>query len=127
MTVPFDRGRGLVIVDAEVSGPARLVRARLLVDTGSAMSLFRPATLAAAGYDLARPRSIVRIAAVGGILEAPLFVLGHVSALGQEWSEIAALSYRLLSSLPFSGLLGADFLRNRHLTIDFRAGLVRLE
>jgi len=127
VTVPFDRRRGLVIVDAEVSGPARVVRARLLVDTGSAMSLLRPAALAAAGYDLARPRSVVRVAAVGGILEAPLFVIGHVSTLGQEWREIAELSYPLLASLPFSGLLGANLLRERHLAIDYRAGFVSVE
>jgi predicted aspartyl protease len=127
VTVSFDPRRGLVIVDAQIHGPVRSVRARMLVDTGSAITMLRPATLTAAGYDLAQPRSRIRIAAVSGILDAPLFIVDRLTAIDQAWSGVAILGHPLPGGLPFTGLLGANVLRNRRLLIDYRAGTVRLE
>jgi hypothetical protein len=125
--VAFDPRRGVVIVDAEIHGPVRAVRARLMVDTGAAMTILRPAALAVAGYDLTEPRSTVRIAGVNSVIYAPLFIVQRMTAIGHVWESIAVLSHAVPAGLPFTGLLGANFLRNRRLTIDFRAGMVSLE
>jgi hypothetical protein len=99
----------------------------MLVDTGSAMTMLRPSTLAAAGYDVTQPRSRIRIAAVSGILDAPLFIVEGMSAIDHNWNSVAILGHALPSGLPFTGLLGANLLRNRRLSIDYRAGTVHLE
>lgn len=67
------------------------------------------------------------MAAVSGILDAPLFIVDRITAIDHDWSNIAILSHPLPNGLPFTGLLGANLLRNRRLAIDYKAGTMYLE
>jgi predicted aspartyl protease len=127
MTILFDRRRGAPLVEAEVHGSTEFIQARLLVDTGAAITMVRPTTLAAAGYDLTKPVSMIRVAAMSGIVEAPLFIVQRLTAVGQTWERVAVLGYELPRGLPFTGLLGANLLRGRRLTVDYRAGTIDLD
>lgn len=122
MTIAFDRRRGLIIIVAEVHGPRRTVTTRLLLDTGAMMTLVHPATLARAGYDLAMPRAQVRVAAINADAVLPLYLVDGLTALGQRRDGLGVPSHAIPGTLPFDGLLGANFLRGRRLAIDFRTG-----
>jgi predicted aspartyl protease len=127
MTTYFDRRRSVVIVDGVADGPTQSTRARLLLDTGAAITMVRPMTLAAAGYDSSKPVSTIRVATMSGIVEAPLFFVQRLTAVGQTWERVAVLGYELPRGLPFTGLLGANLLRGRRLTVDYRAGTIDLD
>lgn len=108
-------------------GPQGTVITRLLLDTGATVSLLHPGILVRAGYDLSTPRAHLRVAAVHGTADVPLFTIRRITALGYERDNIAVLSHSLPRTVPYDGLLGLNFLRGRQLTIDFRSGVISLD
>lgn len=53
MTHPFQPQHGPILVDAEITGPARRMTLPLILDTGATTSLLKETVLIALGYDLA--------------------------------------------------------------------------
>lgn len=127
MSDRFDPRRGLVRVDAQLHGPGGTIGARLMLDTGSFLTMLRPSFLERLGCDVAALRTTVLIAGITGSARAPLYLLDGLSAVGQEQTGVAVIGYAFSGSFPFDGLLGANFLRGRRLTVDYRSGTVRLD
>jgi len=123
----FDPRRDLITVDALFRGPAGLVRARLLLDTGSVYPVLEPRLLSAAGYDLASPRSRIQIATASRTELMPLHIVDEISALGWNRQNVAVLAHSLPIGARVDGLLGLRFFRGRRLTIDFAAAIITLE
>ena len=88
MSYPFDPKQGPILVRAEVTGPARSMAVRLILDTGATTSLLNEVTLTALGYDLASTELQERIAR-SKFREYPQFarlVEGHI-ALQHQGTE----------------------------------------
>ncbi len=79
MTSAFEPRRGLLTVQAHLTGPAEEVTGRLLLDTGAAFTMIDPVLLDGIGCDLTKPSAHVRIASVSRIelvyLLLPMYVV----------------------------------------------------
>jgi hypothetical protein len=127
MSVRFDPRRDLIAVDARFRGPAGLVRAGVLLDTGSAYPVLESGLLSAAGYNLANPRSRIQIATASSTALMPLHMVSEISALGRDRKDVAVLAHTLPIGARVDGLLGVRFFRGLRLTIDFVAATTTLE
>jgi predicted aspartyl protease len=122
----FDPRRGLIVVRAELWGPSGSGVLQLALDTGATSTLVNVGMLVAIGYDPALTVERVQVTTGSGVEFAPRVVLQRVSALGQERLDFPVLGHTLPPSASVDGLLGLDFFRGLDLTIDFRAGRLRL-
>jgi predicted aspartyl protease len=122
----FDPGRGLVIVRAEVTGPAGSVGLRLALDTGATGTLVNADMLVLIGLDPAASGDRTRITTGSGVEYVARVVVPRIDALGIARESLPVLCHTLPPTTQIDGLLGLDFLRDRKLTIDFKAGIVRL-
>lgn len=126
MSYPFQAKQGPILVEAEVTGPTRSLTLPLLLDTGATTSLIKDSVLLALGYDLASVTDRVPMTTGSVVTTVPRVVLTRLSALGQHRFGFPVLAHPLPAVVSVSGLLGLDFLRDRTLTIDFRAGQITL-
>ena len=126
MSVPFDPWQGLIIVPAELWGPAGSAVIRLALDTGATSTAINVALLVAVGYDPALAPDRVQITTGSGIEFAPRVTLDKIIALEQERSGFPVLGHTLPPSAGVDGLLGLDFLRGQSVTIEFCNGRVTL-
>jgi predicted aspartyl protease len=126
VSFPFDPGRGLIVVRAELWGPSGSCVLQLALDTGATGTLVNVAILEAIGYDPALAVDRAQITTGSGVESAPRVVVEKVTALGQERFGFPVLGHALPPSVGVDGLLGLDFLRDLGLTIDFRTGQLTL-
>jgi predicted aspartyl protease len=126
MSFPFTPQQGLVIVNAEVTGPSGKAVLRLALDTGATNSLINTAPLVALGYDPALAPTRVQITTGSGVEFVPSITLSKITALGQDQAAFPVLCHTLPPSATVDGLLGLDFLRGRILTLNFQNGQITL-
>ena len=126
MSFPFDSQQGLIIVRAELWGPAGSAVLRLALDTGATGTVVNVGMLVAVGYDPALLPDRIQVTTGSGVEFVPRVTLDKIVALGQERSGFPVLGHTLPPSAGVDGLLGLDFLRSQSLTLDFRAGHVTL-
>ena len=122
----FDRDAGLIVVLAELSGPAGRALIPLGLDTGATTTLISWQTAIRLGYDPAVSPQRVRI--ITGSSEeycAPVRLVA-VRALGKEVREVDALCHDLPARSRVRGLLGLNFLRNFDLRMNFKQGFITL-
>ena len=123
---PFNPKQGLVLVETQVTGPARSTDVRLLLDTAATMSLIDSRTLATLGFDPAQPLRQVHMATGHAVGIVPVFALTRFSALGQLRFNFPVIGHTLPPASAVNGLLGLDVLRGQVLTLDFRQGQIDL-
>ena len=126
MTFAFNRNKGLIIVFAEVFGPAGSVILRLALDTGATATLLNTAPLVVAGYDPASALERTEVTTESGVEYVARLALLRIVALGEERSGFPVLSHTLPPSAGIDGLLGLDFFRDRLLLLDFNNGRISL-
>jgi hypothetical protein len=126
MSFPFNPKQGLVIVRAELWGPAGSAVLRLALDTGATGSLVNVGLLVAVGYDPALSPDRVQVTTGSGVEFAPRITLDKLTSLGKERLAFPVLGHTLPPSAGVDGLLGLDFFRDQSLTLDFRIGRVTL-
>ena len=126
MSIPFDPRQGLIVVPAELWGPAGSAVLRLALDTGATSTVINVALLVAVGYDPALAPDRVQITTGSGIEFAPRVALDKIVVLEKEYIGFPVLGHTLPPSAGVDGLLGLDFLRGQNLVIDFRNGRVIL-
>lgn len=126
MNCPFDPQQGLIIVGAELWGPAGSVVLRLALDTGATSTVVNVALLVAVGYDPALVSERVQITTGSGVEFAPRVTLDKIVTLGQERMGFPVLGHTLPPSAGVDGLLGLDFFRGQRLIVDFCNGQVTL-
>jgi len=78
MSVPFDPRQGLIVVPAELWGPAGSAVLRLALDTGATSTVINVALLVAVGYDPALAPDRVQITTGSGIEFAPRVALDKI-------------------------------------------------
>ena len=113
MSFPFDSEQGLVIVRAELWGPAGSIVLRLALDTGVTRTLVNVGMLVAIGYDPALAPERTQITTGSGVEFVPRVMREKIIALGQERSDFAVMGHTLPPSAGVDGLLGLDFFRGR--------------
>jgi len=126
VTVPFNPHEGLIVVPAELWGPAGSAVLRLALDTGATSTVINVAVLVAIGYDPALAPDRVQVTTGSGVEFAPRIALHKIAALGQQRTAFAVLGHTLPPSAGVDGLLGLDFLRGQRLMIDLRRGQVKM-
>lgn len=126
MEFPFDRKQGLIIVLAEVTGPAATAVLRLALDTGATGTLIGVGLLVALGYDPALVATRRQITTGSGVEFVPELAVTKIVALGHERLNLPVLAHTLPPGVSVDGLLGLDFLREKLLSVDFRRGLLAL-
>jgi aspartyl protease family protein len=126
MSTPFSPKQGLIIVSAQLWGPAGDTFAQLALDTGATLTTLSAAVLVTVGYDPAASPTRVRVTTGSGVEYVPSMVIAQIEALGQQRTNFPVLCHTLPPSAAIDGLLGLDFLRNHRLTIDFRTGRITL-
>jgi len=126
MTFSFDPQQGLIVVPAELCGPAGSAILQFALDTGATGTLINAAMLVALGYDPAAIAERVQVTTGSGVEFVPRIPLNEIASLGHRRTEFPVLSHTLPPSAGVDGLLGIDFFRNRTLTIDFREGRISL-
>ena len=122
MSVSFDPEHGLVVVRAEVTGPAGIAVLRLALDTGATRTLNNSSLLVAVGYDTAAAHERTEVTTGSGVEFAAKVPVNKIIALAQEREDFPVLAHTLPPSAGVDGVLGLDFLRGLILTIDFRNG-----
>jgi hypothetical protein len=95
----------------------------LALDTGASHTTVDIAALLIAGYDLSQSLRVVQIETASGVIDAYIFKVKKLSAIGilKENIEICAydfFSHQLITD--FDGVLGLDFFENYKLCIDFK-------
>jgi predicted aspartyl protease len=126
MSYPFNARSGPILVDAEISGPAGTSGAILVLDTGATTTTINTSVLRLVGYDPDSSTDLVPMTTGTGVMKVPRIMLNRLSALGQHQVGPRVLAHDLPTEANVDGLLGADFLRDKILTIDFRVGLISL-
>ena len=126
MSFPFNAQQGLVIVQAEVFGPAGSIVLRLALDTGATATMINVAPLVAVGYDPSLVPDRVQVTTGSGVEYVPRLRVARIKVLGQERVHFPVLTHTLPPSSTIDGLLGLDFVRGQTLTIDFRQASVSL-
>jgi aspartyl protease len=126
MSHSFNAQKGLVILQAEVTGPGGSVTLHLGLDTGATWSLINVAPLVALGYDPALAPQRLQVTTASGVEFLPRLPLTKISALGHDRLDFPVLCHTLPTSAPIDGLLGLDFLRGHVLTVDFQSGEITL-
>jgi predicted aspartyl protease len=126
MSFPFDSQQGLIIVRAELWGPAGSIVLRLALDTGATGTVVNVGLLVTIGYDPALVPDRIQVTTGSGVEFVPRVPLDKIAALGQERTDFPVLGHTLPPSAGIDGLLGLDFFRGQSLTLDFRAGQVTL-
>jgi predicted aspartyl protease len=126
MNDSFNPERGLVVVQAEVFGPAGSIVLRLALDTGATATMLNVALLTAIGYDPSLTPERIQVTTGSGVEFAPCLSVDRIDALGQQRDWFRVLAHTLPPSASVDGLLGLDFLRGHRLTVDFRIGAIAL-
>jgi predicted aspartyl protease len=124
---PFNPNLHLIVVETTVFGPAASRVVRLALDTGATTTLIRTNVLSAVGYDPVLAQEHVSIITASGFELLPLISVKQLNALGHERRDFRVLAHNLPPTSTVDGLLGLDFIRGLTLTIDFRAGAIRLQ
>ena len=121
MSQPFNSQSGLILVEAEVSGPTGTVNAALVLDTGATTTTINRSLLRSIGYDPDGDRS--RPDDNGNHRRNGSSVDGQSTEhLGRHAIGLRVLAHDLPAEAAVDGLLGLDFFRNLTLHIDFRQG-----
>lgn len=84
MSQPFDAGRGLIVVPAELFGPSGSVVLHLAVDTGATQTMINVGLLAFAGYDPSLVPDRVQVTTGSGVEYTPRVPVERIEVLGQE-------------------------------------------
>jgi hypothetical protein len=116
-------------VDGEITGPARSIAVRLILDTGATTSLINKRVLTAIGFDPdggAGQAGQVELTTGSKVEKATRVMLTRLTARGQHRFGFTVVAHDLPATTTADGLLGLDFFRDTALTLDFRKGVIVL-
>ncbi len=126
MSHAFNGRSGLILVEAEISGPIGKAGATLVLDTGATSTSLNVSLLRSVGYDPDAATDFVQMATGSAVVMVPRIMLNRLSALGRHAIGLRVLAHDLPTEAAVDGLLGLDFFRGLSLLIDFRAEEINL-
>ena len=98
----------------------------MVLDTGASYTLIPWASAKVIGCRPEISKTKVRIITASGIEYVPAVKISTITALGKSNNNFTALCHDLPQETYVDGLLGLDFLRHFHLSIDFKKGILKL-
>ncbi|TAF73227.1 MAG: hypothetical protein EAZ53_13280 [Bacteroidetes bacterium] len=101
----------------------------LALDTGASHTTIDLTTLQIAGYDINDATKTTYIETASGVIEAYLFKVGQLTALGITKSNIEICAYDFFTHhvlTDFDGVLGLDFIDEYKICIDFKNEIVKI-
>jgi clan AA aspartic protease (TIGR02281 family) len=119
----FVRERELIIVDAEVVGPANATRARLVLDTGAAATTLVPELIEEIGYTQRDGFKTAKVHTAIGEEKGYWLRVAELSVLGVTTPNFA-LAVFPLGHKDIDGLVGMNFLR--HFNFEVRSAERRI-
>jgi predicted aspartyl protease len=93
------------------------------IDTGASHTVFDITPLLIAGFELSQSQRTVQFETGKGIIDAYVFRVSKISALGITRRNFDICAYDFLGNnilSDFDGLLGLDFFKNTDLNISFK-------
>ena len=126
MSHAFNATTGLILVEAELSGPTGTAGATLILDTGATSTSLNADLLRSVGYDPDAATDFAQMATRTAVHTVPRLMVNRLSALGRHAMGLRVLAHSLPVQAAADGLLGLDFFRGLILTLDSRAGQITL-
>lgn len=123
----FDPAEGLVLVEGHIRGPLGGADLVLAVDTGASVTLVTPETLDRIGYSARDGEAITTITTALGREHGYLLRVHELRALGLAVPGFRIHVHDLPDGSGINGLLGLDFLRELHVELRVREGVIRVE
>lgn len=127
---PFNPSRPLIVVDAEIMSADRSFwhNTSLALDTGASRTMISWPIARHLGYQPEFSPLIerTRIITGSGFEYVPEITTTEIHSLGKTVRDLTILVHDLPTEIGVDGLLGLDFLRRYHLSLDFKKGLIRL-
>jgi predicted aspartyl protease len=102
----------------------------LVLDTGASHTIIDLTKLLIMGYRLTDSLGVVEFETAKGIVQAYIFKIKQLKALGKNQKQMTVCSYDFLGNNVLSdidGVLGLDFLKNTDLLISFKNFFISLE
>jgi predicted aspartyl protease len=118
----FVRERQLIIVDAEIRGPARTIEARLVLDTGASATTLIPEVIKTIGYTRRDGYKGASVQSAVGEEQGYWLRVAELTVLGVTTPDFAITVFPL--SHGIDGLVGMNFLR--HLNFEVRPAEQRI-
>lgn len=126
MIFKFNSSKGLIVVEAEVSGPLGADVLRMALDTGARRTILNPARLATVGHAPLQSQKPIQGTTASGVVSMLPVTVNLLVALGQQRANFVVMSHAIPATVQLDGLLGLDFFRDQVLTIDFPKGEITL-
>ena len=109
----------LIHVDCNLVNDAYTVA----LDTGASHTVFDITPLLIAGFETSQAKGIVQFETGKGVVDAYVFKVSRISALGITRRNFEICAYDFLGNhifADFDGLLGLDFFKGTDLSISFK-------
>jgi predicted aspartyl protease len=116
----------LIFVDCQLLSH----NATLALDTGASHTTLDLAVVILAGYTIADSLSTVKVETANGVIEAYIFKIRKIKAMGILRTEMEICAYDFYSHqimIDIDGVLGLDFFNNLKLCIDFKESLITIQ
>ena len=123
----FDPLAGVLWVRARAFGPLGGKDLRLILDTGTVVTVLDTAVLDALGYSARMATARSSLLGVDGAQEGYRLSLDRFEALGFALDGCSVLCHDFDERLGVDGLIGMDLLAGRVVTIDGIRGLLTVE
>jgi hypothetical protein len=102
----------------------------LALDTGASHTTIDLSPLIIAGYEIANAIKTVPIETASGIIDAYVFKIKALTAIGVTKRDIEICAYDFFSYqliTDFDGVLGLDFFEDNKLCIDFKKNILTIQ
>jgi predicted aspartyl protease len=103
----FQAHSGLILVEAEISGPSGKVAATLVLDTGATTTTLNVTMLRSIGYDPDSTVGSARMTTGSGVATVPRLMVNRLSALGQHSIGLKVLAHNLPPKPPWTACWGS--------------------
>ncbi len=121
----FDPSSPAIILDTILEGKI-ILHARLVLDTGASLIVLPWWIATGLGLNI-DPTHLIQTTTVSSVESSPLTVIPKVTVLGKIAKNVSCLIRDLPPESGVDGLLGLSFLRNFHLVLAFKKGLLELK
>lgn len=121
----FDPRSSSVILDVQLEGKI-ILHARLILDTGASFVVLPWRISQELGLKINSKR-VISTTTASKVETVPITTIPEVTTLAKSAFNVSCLVEDLPAEAGVDGLLGLSYLRNFHLSLDFKNGILQLE
>lgn len=124
--IEFDPSISVVLVKVTITGRYSQT-VHVALDTGATYTMIPWEIAEALGYAPEVAKDRIRITTASGTEKVPLINVDSFAVKGATVSNLKVAVHDLPETSRVDGLLGLNFLRNFHLSLDFHKGIIELD